>query len=521
MSSYELINNLKKQEEDFEWYPTTDSMIETIKERFKKVRADILDIGAGDGRVLKAFGGSNLFAIEKSQLLVNTMPKDVLVVGSDFYSTSLIEKRFDLVFCNPPYSEYKQWAMRILRECNTQHIALIIPSRWREDVDIQLAMQERKDLEYEILASSDFLNAERKARAKVDIVFFTLSQYDDIFTQSLERQFGLDELFTKLEKAQYDFGTESEEKENLQAQCKEVAQGDLIDFLVQRYNDDIQKYIKTIESLKTIDYKILASLNIDREKLIKGIKKQLRDLKNLYWSELFNKLDSLTNRITSKYRAHISCDIAARNEIEFNKPNIYNVVIWAIKNADEYMKQGYLDLFERMAEGGNALEYKSNHRFKTDSWRYTLKDNQHKAHKLDYRIVVTNEAIEKTQYYKPQSVFLQDLRVVARNLGFNIDYIPYIIYAGEQSILDYCDSEGCKTFFEARGYHNRNAHFKFNKEFMASLNIAVGRLCNWIKNKQEAKEEFKDVSSEIINSLFSKPLGLPLQESLKQLALLD
>ena len=41
-----LINNLKKQEEDFEWYPTTDSMIETIKEQFSIDRESIKLIAA-------------------------------------------------------------------------------------------------------------------------------------------------------------------------------------------------------------------------------------------------------------------------------------------------------------------------------------------------------------------------------------------------------------------------------------------------------------------------------------------
>ena len=42
---------------------------------------------------------------------------------------------------------------------------------------------------------------------------------------------------------------------------------------------------------------------------------------------------------------------------------------------------------------------------------------------------------------------------------------------------------------------------------MAKLNLAVGRLRNWL-TKEEAKEEFKDISEDIINEIFDKPLLL-------------
>ena len=178
-----LLDLVKQNNEDFEWYPTTNEMLEVLMKRIVEIREEkhlstesMLDIGAGDGRVLKYFDKDlrldNIHAIEKSRTLIDSMDRNILVVGSDFNQTSLIEKTYDLVFCNPPYSSYKEWVMRILRETNSMFIALVIPSRWQQDSDIKRVIESRKGLEYEVLESTDFLNAERSARAKVDIVLF-------------------------------------------------------------------------------------------------------------------------------------------------------------------------------------------------------------------------------------------------------------------------------------------------------------------------------------------------------------
>ena len=52
----EIISQLKENGQDFEWYPTTVEMIETVSRKCASIYHDIgfslLDIGAGDGRVL-------------------------------------------------------------------------------------------------------------------------------------------------------------------------------------------------------------------------------------------------------------------------------------------------------------------------------------------------------------------------------------------------------------------------------------------------------------------------------------
>ena len=74
MSSISLfVENLKESQQDFEWYPTTNEILKTIKDDIDKEFKDnpsVLDCGAGDGRSLLYLTNSSRYAIEKSQLLI-------------------------------------------------------------------------------------------------------------------------------------------------------------------------------------------------------------------------------------------------------------------------------------------------------------------------------------------------------------------------------------------------------------------------------------------------------------------
>lgn len=526
MSEAALIRTLKQEEQDFEWYPTTQEMLETLHNfmQAKGIHLDsMLDIGAGDGRILRFFEEKHSLhchAIEKSRTLIERMDSNVLVVGSDFYQTSLIEKEHDFVFCNPPYSEFKAWMMRILREANAHYIALIIPSRWKEDNEILNTIQNREGLRYEIVANRDFLDAPRAARANVDIVFLTTAQSSrnkEFFANILMQDFKLDTLFKKLEKSSWE--SEKQEKEALNEECKEIEPSDLIAFLTKRYEAQYLEFVQSLESLHNINPKILQALDINKDKLIKGIKKQLQDLKYLYWNELFNKLHSLKRRVIPKYRSYLSQEVISRAGIDFCKENIYNIVLWVIKNTNRFIELGYTEFFDFMAHRSGVSLYKSNKRFSSDEWRY-CKDKELRAqpHKLDYRIVLPY-LIAEYRSDDLSDVFLETLDSVARNLGFVLDeWRARELERSYNYTLRALHKGHCIVFCEIKTYKNGNAHIKFNKDFMCALNIAVGKLHNWIKNKAEAKEEFK-CSDELIDEVFARTEQKSLQAELQRLAL--
>ena len=103
-----FVDVLKNNDEDFEWYPTTDEIIQKMNRYIKEKldgefnRFSFLDIGAGDGRVLDSFENSNkLYAIEKSLLLIEKMSKNIMVIGTDFLQQTLLDKKVDIIFSNP------------------------------------------------------------------------------------------------------------------------------------------------------------------------------------------------------------------------------------------------------------------------------------------------------------------------------------------------------------------------------------------------------------------------------------
>ncbi|AVS37996.1 DUF4942 domain-containing protein [Campylobacter coli] len=511
--SANMLKIIKEANQDFEWYPTTEEMINSLINGLNvKYLTSVLDIGAGDGRVLDMLNNKisidNLYSIEKSELLIQAMSKNILNIGRDFWETSLVEKQVDLIFCNPPYSEYENWMTRIIKEANFDTLAFIVPERWKENIFIQQAIQQR-GLDYKIIDSFDFLNAERKARAKVDLIVFKPKPDDkDSFEFFLEERFGFtmpNDRFDKIEK-------EKKAVDELHSQCNIIKSEDLVDFLLNKYNEELKLYIDSIENLSKVNNSVLEYLDIDKSKVLKGLEARLKRIKAIYWDELFKKLSPISSKVISRIRSSLSSSVITKAHIEFNRGNIESVLCWFAKNINEHIELSYLNFFDRLSKENNAFLYKSNQRFDYGNWRYRKSEYDDTDEfkniklKLDYRIVVPYLAqVDHWRHNEQTNEFMQDLKVIANNLGFSFSCEFYFKFNAGESGSIYLDN-GAK-FFEYKAYKNGNVHFKFSQDFMAKFNLAVGRLRNWL-TKEEAKEEFKDVSEDIIDEIFDKPLLL-------------
>lgn len=520
-----LIEEVKAKNEDFEFYPTTDEIIfKVIKDlRFLKESSynyssfnfsSILDIGAGNGKVLRAikkeFQGVDLYAIEKADTLKQLLDEQVYIVGTDFNEQSLLDKTIAVTFCNPPYSKYQEWAKKIIRESCSSFIYLVIPKRWIESVEIKEALKYR-DVEYKTIGEYSFQDAEdRKARALVNLVRIDLSdKKEDAFEKFFNEEFKeLKEKFDAAEEKEEkdDYG-HSKEKENKFSAL--VLGNGYVKSLVQMYNAEIDKIKKNYLYVGKLDADLLKEFDISPSKILDLLKERLKGLKNLYWHELIGRMKEITDRLTTKKRRALLDTLNENAHVDFTESNIYAVVLWILKHAGQYIDEQLLFVYSEMISKANCRNYKSNKKvFEGDAWRYRQEKPTHVF--LDYRLVLEYCGGFDSYCYRGYRLderaceYIQDVLTLANNLGFKSstdDSRLYrwgndgVWYPGKPQMFD-CYYKGKREkLIEVKAHKNGNIHVRLNQKFALALNVEYGRLKGWIHSGKEASEELKDTQA--------------------------
>ena len=544
MSINQLINELKENNEDFEFYPTTKEMIRTIYRNSEG--GEWLNIGCGTCNFRKYFNelsqeqehiyeekekafrnsytddkGYNYdlqpkesdkpkriykyFVIEKSKILLDKLEKDVICLGTDFNSTFLLDKPVENIFCNPPYSEYENWACRIIFESNCKNIFLIIPERWKDNENIQKAIEESNS-EATILGSFDFLNAERPARAKVDVIkiyrknerryYRDLGAYNETaFDRWFDAEFKMRDI-----KNLNEWEADRAKKEIAKNELVK-ADGSKAKILVDLYNNEIETLYKHFKAISSLDVEILGTIGIKKEAVKEALKKQATGAKTRYWRLAIDELEEVTDRLTSKTREDMFNRFKELQTVDFTLENIYPFILWVLKNANTYYNDQLIDFFKKLSSPENVKPYKSNQKaFEEENWggnRHFKNRDKISHYTLDYRIIMSSPfdisyrgQLEKG--YRTEQK-LQDIFTIAKNLGFKIGLCDIPKAFGEKCTVLYEGSD--KVFMEYRAYKNGNMHVKFDIEFSKAMNVEVSRLLGWIRSKEDIKKEFpKDMA---------------------------
>jgi len=385
-------------------------------------------------------------AIEKSQTLIDNMPNNVFVVGTDFNENTLIDKNAEYVFCNPPYSEFSQWSERIIKESNAKVIYLVIPKRWGCHGNIAHAIKQRR-AKVSIVGNFDFLDSEdRKARAKVSLVKIDLRGKDvklkngnrikseesrvDPFTLWFNETFPIDA--KNSEESDYTMREQKAKEHKEKVKNALVNGSDLVSSLVELYNIEIEKLTTNYLKVSELDADILKELNVNVQHLLNGFREKIKGLKNQYWQEIFNNLDSITTRLTSRTRESLKSTLLSNTNIDFTTSNVRSVVIWVIKNSSKYFNSQMLEVYDDFTTGDGIRLYKSNANFMKDSWRYCKSEKDRLGkYALDYRIVCHGYRSDyswerdKNILSDAQKQYIKDIVIIAKNLGFTIDSIYY------------------------------------------------------------------------------------------------
>jgi hypothetical protein len=544
MTVNQKIKVLSQNHEDHEWYPTTDEILSAMnqdlhqlfakgnlsgskrhwKEQFfdhswtsdRKTGKDIytyrvktfLDVGAGDGRVLNAIKGVNgdiridkLYGIEIAQSQADDLiNRDVFIIGRDFFKTSLIDKRYSLIFSTPPYSVFVPWVRKLLDEANFGVMYLVLPVRWETSIGKHPSL---KIYEVKIIGEFDFTHADRAARGKVNLIRVnpkpwkaeeryqgkkvgTYTEYGkeddpDSFERWMESYIGQ---FKK------------EEPEMEEAREVKLKHGTFKD-LVENYNYDMASLLDAFKALGKLPFRVIEALGMDRRSILETIKENIKSLKNRYWQLAFSRIAAINSRLTHKTRNTMLCKMEEFNTLDFNEDNLYSIIIWVVKHFNEYTGEQILSVFDDLTSQDYVRAYKSNIHWISDNWRYGRKPKPEK-YKLDYRLVT-----HCYKGYRYDPCVVDDFIVICRSLGYHIAEGEFLDVEDIGKEQRFWTLDGIPAF-TVRLYKNRNAHLKVNQELMMKFNIEVAKLRKWVNNHTDIQNEF-DLSEEEAIRLWKDP----------------
>lgn len=514
-----IIQHLKDAGQDFEFYPTTNEIIRALAadmkrsswRGYRRTTTSMLDIGAGNGKVLKAIraaevGIIDLYAIEKSTILCGQLDAEIFVIGTDFHQQSLLTKTVDVVFCNPPYSEFGAWAVKIIRECAGSVAYLVIPQRWERSTAIADALAYRRT-QAEIIGTFDFEDAEdRAARAKVHLLRIDFRDGDDAFDRFFAEQFS--GLIEKFETPANDNQGGGKGGRNRPFHGLVVG-ADYPDRMVELYLLEMANIQRNYQLVSELDAELLREFEVTPARIMALLKQRLTTLRNDYWHELFSRMRPITERLTSRTRKSLLDTLQRNAHVDFTVANIHAVIVWAIKNANRYIESQLVENYELMVSKANVVLYKSNQRvFVDDGWRYKSEESQNSHFALDYRIVTHRVGGIKHGYSwesrqgldQRAHEFLGDLITIANNLGFlSSPDVSHINGQGDdwisgkpRSFYYRTPDDNLEILFEARAFQNGNIHLRLAKKFALALNVEFGRLKGWIHSADEAVTELGD-----------------------------
>jgi hypothetical protein len=502
-----LIHAMKSAGEDFEFYPTTDAIISCVKadmyRAYRQGEPSVLDCGAGDGRVLLALTKGERYAIEQSTPALRALPADVAIVGTDFHQQTLLDKPVDVVFCNPPYSEFRAWMLKIIRETLAPVAYFVVPSRWSDNDEIQSALTDRK-ASARVLGSFDFADGDRAARAVVDVIRVDLGEgmtarrgetTVDPFALWFESHF--DVQAPSAASALADVQGNPEHYSDL------ISSRGLVDTLAQLYDRDMVKLMDNYGKLAGLDADLLSSLGIDIKSAAQGLKQRIENLKNLYWRELFDRLDVLTARLTAASRNAMMQTLFRRTNVDFSYDNAHAIVLWAIKNANAYLDSQLVDVMERLLRASDKRAYKSNDRlFGEEDYYYNRKDTQNNTPVLlEPRCIYQTHTPDllspwtagKMDYRATE--YLRDLITIAAQMNFDTSNTqePEAAYWETGKLVSFeglTPSGKPTTLMQVKAFKNGNLHIKFNSDLLLRMNVEFGRVNGWVRSASDVTNEF-------------------------------
>ena len=559
------VKDLKESNTDFEWYPTTDKMIDAVindvmtARDYKRARS-VLDVGAGDARVLEAFykhpslDFTDFFGIEKSPNHVSRWDERYTFIGGNFYESDVAANSVGVIFSNPPYSDFERWAARLIQTSYAKVIYLVLPARWRNSQIINNSLKGR-GLYAKTILSDDFVSADRKARAVIEVLRVTSDKFsDEIYIKKFmtkcvsektyysysfntnEQSDPIDTWFNETfpnlsgQKANKPESTQDFSQKSLVPDVEVAKKERTIDEMVDAYEAQANRVLNNYKALDNMDTELFFELGIGLATIKNTLKRRMESLRNQFWNEFVHNYEPITNRLTRKYQDKVYKNLIERAKtIPFNATNALIITQSVIHLSNEYADDQVKDFFYELSNPKFVTLYKSNKKvFADNNWRYCQASSERaNRYTLDYRIIqsclfgLRADRYNDFKSYEVNQV-LSDICTVARLIGMQISpaqstaaMIKKDVSAGERITINYCKfkSEEETELFAIKFFANTNQHIYLSKEFAMRLNIYIGKLLGWVTSAESAYSDMamKDVDKDHFESIFEDTQSSPMQ----------
>jgi hypothetical protein len=358
----------------------------------------------------------------------------------------------------------------------------------------------------ESLGEYDFLDGDRPARARVNLlrVIKRRNKNSDIHGYEYGEFNFEEDAFDRW--IHEHIGSFEEPELELQEEKNLKLKNDDIGDLVENYEYEMASLLQAFKALGSLPARIVDDLGMNKDKIVKQIKKNIAGLKDKYWHAAFDKLSAINSRLTKSTRNEMLNHMAEFKTLDFNEENIYSIVLWVIKNFNKYTDQQIIEVFDKLTSQSYIKAYKSNVHWLKDDWRYTQGKGKPEKYILDYRLV-TRCYVDRIGHsvYQRDSI-LEDLKVICGSLGYQILAWEQADYSQDGSLQEFhtYSKNNREVAFTARLYKNDNLHLKINEKIMLRFNIEVARLRHWINGPKDIEREY-DVPEEEAIKLWREP----------------
>ena len=210
-----------------------------------------------------------------------------------------MDKWYSVIFSNPPYSQYKIWTEKLFKKANFAVMYLVLPVRWIESLNKECGITLNN---VKPLGEFDFLDADRKARTRVNLIRVTHKNVDT------GDKFNMKSFSSRFESIKYvpdsferwiiqEIGTFERKPDESEDEKALKLNGSTIEELIASFEQEAGALLNLFKSIGNTPFRIIQALNIDRKSILEIIREDIRALKIRYWRAAFNKLEAISSRL--------------------------------------------------------------------------------------------------------------------------------------------------------------------------------------------------------------------------------